>query len=124
MPIALSIRQPWAELILQGRKTIEVRTWNTRHRGELWVHAGARRDAQALNMFDLKAVDLAFGALVGACELYNCIEFSEETWEEWRSLHLNEGPLERRQYAWLLRNPRRTVPRVFTGRLGLMRIED
>ena len=32
---ALSIRQPWAELILQGRKTIELRTWKTSYRGLL-----------------------------------------------------------------------------------------
>ena len=32
---ALSIRQPWAELILQGRKTIELRTWKTCYRGLL-----------------------------------------------------------------------------------------
>lgn len=30
--IALSIRQPWVELILLGRKTIEVRSWAIRHR--------------------------------------------------------------------------------------------
>ena len=32
---ALSIRQPWAELIMQGRKTLELRTWRTNYRGAL-----------------------------------------------------------------------------------------
>jgi ASCH domain-containing protein len=34
--LALSVRQPWAELILTGRKKIELRTWTTDHRGPLW----------------------------------------------------------------------------------------
>ncbi|WP_084604451.1 ASCH domain-containing protein [Desulfonatronum thioautotrophicum] len=42
--IALSIRQPWVELILPGHKTIEVRSWPTRHRGPLWLHAGMARE--------------------------------------------------------------------------------
>ena len=124
MRLALSIRQPWAELILQGRKTIEVRTWATRHRGELWLHTGVRRDEKALNRFDLKADNLTFGALVGTCELYDCIEFSNETWHRWRNQHLNEGPLDGRRYAWLLRAPTRIKPRPLKGQLRLMKIAD
>lgn len=119
---ALSIRQPWTELILQGRKTIEVRTWSTQYRGELWLHAGTRPDKKMLQRFGLAAEDLTFGALVGKCELYDCIEFTPEIWDLWRTQHLNEGPLERRQYAWILRKPIRVQSRPWKGRLGLMRI--
>ena len=35
----LSICQPFAELIIQNKKTIELRTWNTNFRGEFLVHA-------------------------------------------------------------------------------------
>ncbi|MCY4541392.1 MAG: ASCH domain-containing protein [Rhodobacteraceae bacterium] len=34
---ALSVKQPWANLIASGRKTIETRTWATRHRGPLLI---------------------------------------------------------------------------------------
>lgn len=40
----LSIRQPWADLILSGAKTVENRTWPTRWRGVLVVHAGRSID--------------------------------------------------------------------------------
>lgn len=123
MVTALSIRQPWTELILQGRKTIEVRTWSTQHRGELWLHAGTRSDKKTLQRFGLAAEDLTFGALVGRCELYDCVEFTPETWELWRVRHLNEGPLEKRLYAWILSTPIRVQPRKWKGRLGLMRID-
>jgi hypothetical protein len=39
---ALSVKQPWAGLIASGRKTIEVRTWPTRHRGDLLIVASLR----------------------------------------------------------------------------------
>ncbi len=37
---ALTIRQPWASLIAAGVKTIETRSWSTRYRGLLLIHAG------------------------------------------------------------------------------------
>src|ERR1051325_3957912 len=117
MPVALSIRQPWVELILQGRKTIEVRTWATRHRGELWLHASAHRDSHLLKEFGMSADNLSFGALIGTCELYNCIQFTNETWKELRIYHLKAGPLEKPQYAWFLRDPIRTQPTTMKGRL-------
>ena len=35
----LSVCQPFAELIVEGKKTIELRKWNTKFRGEFLVHA-------------------------------------------------------------------------------------
>lgn len=121
--LALSIRQPWTELILRGLKTIEVRGWSTHYRGELWIHAGIRRDLHTLSRFNLSVDDITFGAIVGVCELYDCVEFSEKTWTKWRPRHLNEGHLHARRYAWLLKNPVRVSPTPLKGRLGLMRID-
>jgi len=122
MNTAISIRQPWVELILQGYKTIEVRSWATQHRGELWLHAGLRPDRRALERFNLSASELSFGALVGRCDIYDCIEFNEEAWHSLRNQHLNDGQFIRPLYAWLLRNPIRIAPKVLKGRLGLMKI--
>lgn len=41
---AITVRQPWASLIAAGVKTIETRSWSTKYRGPLAVHAGARWD--------------------------------------------------------------------------------
>ena len=40
----LSLKQPFAELILQGRKTIELRRWNTNLRGDFLIHASKNPD--------------------------------------------------------------------------------
>ena len=35
----LTIKEPWASMILEGKKTIETRTWKTQHRGLIFLHA-------------------------------------------------------------------------------------
>ena len=37
----LSVQQPWAWAIVEGHKRVENRTWTTKHRGEVLIHAGA-----------------------------------------------------------------------------------
>ena len=41
---ALTVRQPHAQLILLGEKTLELRSWRTHYRGPLLICAGARPD--------------------------------------------------------------------------------
>lgn len=47
---ALSIKQPWAEMILQGLKKIEVRSWRTDYRGDLLICSSAKPDESLLTM--------------------------------------------------------------------------
>jgi hypothetical protein len=41
---ALSLKQPWANLVAKGLKTIEIRTWNTKFRGKFLIHASKNID--------------------------------------------------------------------------------
>src|SRR5437016_10859136 len=45
---ALSVRQPWAWLIVNGHKDIENRSWQTKFRGKLLIHAGQRFDPKGV----------------------------------------------------------------------------
>ena len=72
--IALGIRQPWAELILLGHKTLEVRSRDTAVRGPIYVYASkkpadtpAARAAVRRFQLDLDAVPR--GVLVGTVEI-------------------------------------------------------
>lgn len=51
---ALTITQPWAQLIADGRKHVETRSWPTRHRGPLAIHAG--KGTGDLGVRDLRAI--------------------------------------------------------------------
>jgi hypothetical protein len=56
---ALSVRRPWANLIIGGHKTVENRTWVTDHRGELVIHAGQAWDpVGALRAAELGIADI------------------------------------------------------------------
>jgi hypothetical protein len=90
---ALSIRQPWAWLIVNGVKDIENRTWPTRFRGEFYVHAskGMTRDEYesawwfaekaARGKFILpKPEDLERGGIVGRAEIVDCVRHSDSLW--------------------------------------------
>ena len=41
---ALTIKQPWATLIMQGNKRFEFRGWKTKYREDLLIHAGKSID--------------------------------------------------------------------------------
>lgn len=48
---ALSLRQPWAWLVAAGYKTIETRTWSSKYRGPLLIHASGKWDIVAQGDF-------------------------------------------------------------------------
>ncbi|MFI6158160.1 ASCH domain-containing protein [Kitasatospora sp. NPDC051170] len=76
---ALTIRQPWLAAILAGEKTVENRSWPTKHRGPVVLHAARAlaRDAQADPL--VRAVlarpgapALTTGALVATANITDC----------------------------------------------------
>ena len=48
---ALSLKQPFAELIVSGKKNIELRKWNTKFRGEFLIHASKIPDKEFMKKF-------------------------------------------------------------------------
>jgi len=55
---ALSLKQPFAELIVSGKKTIELRNWNTKFRGKFLVHASKVPDKKAMRDFGFNELPL------------------------------------------------------------------
>jgi hypothetical protein len=108
---AISIRQPYAELIVQGVKDVENRSWSTKHRGPLLIHASAQVDAWAMQHHGFGGAALPRGALVGAVDLVDC---THERGSEW---HVPG------QQGWYLAAPRRfSRPVPFTGNVGLLNV--
>jgi hypothetical protein len=96
----LSIRQPWAELILRQRKTVELRQWSTRHRGWTWLHTGKSLDEIACQRFGMSS--LFTGGFVGAFRLRDVVGLDVERWEAWRSAHLDSGPYQPNFFGWVI----------------------
>lgn len=117
--VALSVKQPWAELILQARKTIEVRTWTTAYRGPFVLHTGKQPDLLALDLYpDVDGSTV--GAFIGIADLIDIEPFTHSSWSRLRPAHLVPGGMPEVAFAWHVASPRRLVPPVpGPGRLGL-----
>jgi len=121
----LSICQPFADLVVSGRKTIELRSWNTRFRGEFLVHAPAKirtHDAQRLNV----AHKMATRAIIGRAEIYGVIQYGNDG--ELRrdyDMHLYGSSYNRRaKYGFMIKNARRFgIPIACKGKLGFYEIK-
>lgn len=72
---AITIHQPYARLIVTGKKLIENRTWPTRYRGPLLIHAGKSKqwlDHDEADDYAREGDPLEFGAIVGAVHICDC----------------------------------------------------
>lgn len=129
--LALSIRQPWASLILKAGKCIENRNWPTKVRGRVLVHAakGMTRDehedaiafaveaiktdprnAEATRRTTLRDLGFAFedlprGGIIGSVEIVDCVRASESPW------FVGE-------FGFVLRDPKPMPFTPWRGRLG------
>lgn len=97
---ALSVRQPWAELILSGKKLIEVRQWKNPYRGLLWLHTGLTSDLAGEQEYNL--TNLFKGGFIGIIKLESIKSFDQKRWQAWRHLHLDRGEYYPGLYAWFI----------------------
>lgn len=80
---ALSLKQPWAALVVAGLKTIEVRKWATSVRGRVYIHAARlsddRPEGWARVTDDLRPLAECTGGLIGAAKLTACVRYRTAT---------------------------------------------
>jgi hypothetical protein len=87
---ALSIRQPWAWLILNGFKDVENRDWRTSYRGEFLIHTGQKAHqrefrhaahlAARLSIVLPAPAELPYGGIVGTAVLTACVTRHPSPW--------------------------------------------
>ena len=120
----LSVSQPFAELIILGKKTIELRKWNTNYRGELLIHSPLKirkEDAKRLKI-DKKFVT---GAIVGKVEIYDVKKYdSQKQVKSDQKFHFASKNFHDRTYGFLLKNAKAfRVPIPYKGQLGLFEVK-
>jgi hypothetical protein len=114
---ALSVRQPWADLIVNGIKDIENRAWPTDFRGRLLIHAAMTVEwddvQEVYELLGLAApadYQPVAGALLGWTEIVDCVKSHPS-----RFFH---GP-----YGFVLRNSKRLVrPVPWRGQRGIFQV--
>ena len=147
---ALSLTQPWAELVMIGEKRYETRSWTTTYRGPLAIHAAKGLSSiggtVGLNQFAFREPfrtvlqeaghtaeldqELPRGAVVAVCELvavYPCDDAFRGEIEDGRTGAQFEryfGDFGFGRWAWRLENVRRLeVPFPVRGALGLWEVD-
>jgi hypothetical protein len=119
--LALSIRQPWAWMIIHGGKDIENRNWPTKVRGRILIHAAKTMTKKEWDhawhfsygtVAPLKAAEaeltyenIQLGGIIGSVEIYDCVMHSHSHWFMGK-------------YGFLLSNPRLLPFTPWRGRLG------
>ena len=118
----LTIKQPWASLIIEGYKRFEFRSWKTKYRGELLIHAGKSVDKEAYERLKGYLTDMPLGKIVGKVELTDCIkttpEFFEERLKENKDIYTKS--IFKEDYAWQVELKEKfDKPIEVKGKLGL-----
>lgn len=135
--LALSVRQPWASLIMRAGKDIENRCWKTKVRGRVLIHAAKGmtkaehedaidfavdairddpRNAGASKIVTLRELGFAFddlerGGIVGSVEIVDCVASSESPW------FMGE-------FGFVLRDPRPLPFTPWKGQLGFFDVPE
>jgi hypothetical protein len=102
---AISIKQPWANLIASGKKTIETREWSTPYRGQILLVSSK-----------VPKIEPA-GCAVAVADLVDCRVMTQA--DEAAA----QCPFYPNAFAWVLRNIRAIEPFSVKGQLGLYEVD-
>ena len=123
----LSLKQPYADLLAFGEKTIELRKWNTRFRGEFLIHASKNIDIQACERLDIDIDKLTIGAIIGSAFLYDFKEYSnQEEFNKDKQKHFSivTKYFDGYKYGFLIRNAplfKKSIP--YRGKLRFFEVD-
>jgi len=118
----LTIREPWASLIVNGYKEYEFRSWKTNYRGKILIHAGLKIETDIIERFKEYNLEYQKGVIIGEADLVDCILVDRKFKRRLRKIN----PIVYRQsnhdetYAWKLENIKKYNEVIYaTGQLGL-----
>ena len=123
---ALSLKQPWAELVVSGKKTIEVRKWKTNYRGNFLVQASKVPNGKGMERNGFTT--LPTGCIVGKATLVGVKEYTSlEEFEKDADKHFARGYKWNKKgklYGFLLENAQRLPERPYKGQLNFFEVDE
>jgi len=120
----LSVSQPYADFIVKGKKTIELRTWNTKFRGEFLVHAPLKIKKKVCSEMGVEETKLRRSVIIGKVEIYDVKVYNSvaELKADYKKHFASEEFL-RHKYGFLLKNPKELrIPIPYKGSLGFFNV--
>lgn len=128
----LSLTEPYATLIKDGKKKVETRSWKTNYRGKLYIHASStkipkeyRNNLELMSLIDIEKLN--YGNIICSCNLIDCIEMTDEFIKEIKK-NKNEyvsGIYAKGRYAWIFNDIKiLDNPIKAKGHLGIWNYEE
>lgn len=74
----ITIKQPFATLIAEGIKEYEFRTWKTKYRGDILIHAGKGIDKKAMKKYEHLNLEYPAGCIIAKATITDCIKVDDE----------------------------------------------
>ena len=118
----LTIKEPWASLIVNGYKEYEFRSWKTNYRGKILIHAGLTLEKDNALRFKDYNLNYGIGEIIGEAILTECIpvtsEFEDKLYRTNPLVYEKSNHI--RNYAWKLENVIKYDNKIpCKGKLGL-----
>ena len=120
----LSVSQPFADLIILGKKNIELRNWNTNFRGEFLIHAPIKIRTEDCNRLKIRK-KLVTGVIVGKTELYDVKKYNliKEIKKD-QKFHFSSKKFNGKTFGFMLKNSKQLrIPIPWKGQLGFFDVE-
>lgn len=121
----LSLRQPYAGLLASGKKTIELRKWNTNFRGKFLIHASKNVNKERCKSLGIDHTKLDTGAIIGGAILYdakkydNKIQLMRDKNSHYADTNIFNFFMYGFKNAYRLKRPIQ-----FSGKLGFFEVDD
>ena len=121
----LSVCQPFAKLIVEGKKTIELRKWNTKFRGEFLVHAAKNVLEEDCRRMKISSKTVTTGAIIGKVNLVDVKRYeSDKDLKADREKHHSISDNIKNKYGFILENPKKLrVPIPYLGKLNFFEFQ-
>ena len=119
----LTIKQPYATLIAEGIKKYEFRTWKTKYRGEILIHAGKGTDQKAMEKYKYLNLVYPTGCIIAKATITDCLKIDDTV----RKILLSENSIiysniikhtEWNGYGFKLENVKKIKPIPISGKLS------
>ena len=103
---AITIWEPYASSIANGKKKYETRTWKTNYRGPIVIHASARKMSKEHVALAQKVgiINPKYSRVVAIADLIDCIQMTEDFISKQNTTEISLGNWHVGNYAWKLDN--------------------
>ena len=122
----ISIKEPFATLLMQNIKHIETRSWKTNYRGELYIHASGKSLSNKYLTNDvvrklINNMEMNYGNIICKGRLVDCVYMDEEYVNKMKKnkIEYHCGAYEVGRYAWIFENIEQIKPIPVKGHLNI-----